>query len=628
MRKTYEEHCDVCPEEHRKTRTRKVTVADRLSALRACMKQEGIDAYLVPTDDFHGSEYVGDYFKCRAFLTGFTGSAGTALVLADSAYLWTDGRYFLQAAQQLEGTGITLMKAGQEGVPGIEAFLAEHLSKGQVLGYDGRCVAYAKADQLRKKLEAKGISCSGSTSEGPLDLAGRIWEDRPPLSAERVWQLDDSYTGKSRAQKLAMVREAMEKENCSWHILSSLDDIAWLLNLRGSDIEDNPVFLSYLMVMPQKAYLYAAGKAFDASVRGSLEQDGVELRPYEEIYADAKKIPAKDRILLDPSKVSDTLWTSVKHAACVKRTNPEILMKAVKNPVEMAHIRQAHIKDGVSVCRLIFWLKEQMKHADQAEPVTELGVAQKLLALRQEQAHFLGPSFETIAAYGTHGAVIHYSPTPESDIPVEPRGFLLLDSGGQYLEGTTDITRTFAMGPVSDKMKRDFTRIVRSNLALANAVFLYGCTGMNLDVLARMPLWEDCLDYKHGTGHGVGHVLNVHEGPNGFRWRQSPDRSEGSVLEEGMITTDEPGIYLEGEYGIRLENELICRRGVKNEYGQFMYFEVITWVPFDLDAVLPEELSPAEKRWLNAYHAEVYRRVSPYLSADETEWLRHATRAV
>ena len=605
-----------------------MTAADRLSTMRACMKQEGIDAYLVPTDDFHGSEYVGDFFKCRAFLTGFTGSAGTALVLADSAYLWTDGRYFLQAAQQLEGSGITLMKAGQEGVPGIEDFLAEHLSKGQVLGYDGRCVPYAKAEQLRKKLEAKGILCKGSTPDGPLDLVGKIWKDRPPLSAKSVWQLDESYTGRSRAQKLTMVREAMEKENCGWHILSSLDDIAWLLNLRGSDIEDNPVFLSYLMVMPEKACLYAAGKAFDSSVCEALEKDGVELRPYEEIFADAKQIPAAGRVLLDPATVSDTLWNSLAHARCVRKTNPEILMKAVKNPVEMAHIRQAHIKDGVSVCRLIYWLKEQMKHAGQAEPVTELGTARKLLALRQEAEHFLGPSFETIAAYGPHGAVIHYSPTPETDLPIEPRGFLLLDSGGQYLEGTTDITRTIACGPLTQKEKEFYTRVLRGNLNLGSARFLYGCTGTVLDYLARQPLWEIGVDYNHGTGHGVGFLLNVHEGPNSFSYKLMQGRPLPCVMEEGMVTSNEPGVYFENEFGVRCENLMLCVKDEKNAYGQFMRFETLTMVPWELDAIIPSMLNDREKALLNAYHAQVYENIAPHLEGAEKEWLREATRAV
>ena len=607
-----------------------MTVPGRLNALRKCMKQEGIDAYLVPTDDFHGSEYVGVYFKCREYLTGFTGSAGTALILADSAYLWTDGRYFLQAAEQLEGSGITLMKIGEEGVPEIDAFLAENLKDGQVIGFDGRCMTTKKANALFRKLYDTGISWKTDAEGGPLDLVGSIWNDRPPLSCAPVWELDEAYAGESRAQKLEKVREEMKKEECEYHILASLDDIAYLLNLRGGDILYNPVFLSYLEVTPEKVFLYAQKDAFGQDVLEALSRDGVCLRPYESIYSDASRLPADSRVLLDSSTVNYTLWTSLEHAiaACIDRENPTLLMKAVKNPVEMEHMRRAHIKDGAAVCRFIFWLKEKMRHYDPDHPVTELSASEKLLSFRQEMEHFLEPSFETIAAYGPHGAVIHYSPTKESDIPIEPQSFLLVDSGGQYLEGTTDITRTIACGPLTEKEKEYYTRVLRGNLNLGSARFRHGCTGTALDYLARQPLWEIGADYNHGTGHGVGFCLNVHEGPNSISYKLIQGRPTPCVMEEGMVTSNEPGMYFEGEFGVRCENLMLCVKDEKNSYGQFMHFEELTMVPWELEAVVPELLSEREKALLNAYHAAVYENIAPYLEGEEREWLREATRAI
>lgn len=603
-------------------------VPERLSALRACMEQEGIDAWLVPTDDFHGSEYVGDHFKCREFLTGFTGSAGTALVLKDSAYLWTDGRYFLQAARQLEGTGITLMKIGEEGVPKIAEFLEEHLSRGQVLGFDGRCMTYAKADALLQKLGKRGISFRVCGEDGPLDLVGRIWDDRPPLPCAPVWELDVSCAGASRAEKLEKVREAMRKEECDIHILASLDDIAWLLNLRGDDILHNPVFLSYLEITPDRAILFAREKAFGADIRESLAKDGVQLSPYEEIYSHVRQIPEGSRVLVDSSNVNDTLWTSLSQVKRIDKSNPTILMKAVKNPVEMQHMREAHIKDGVAVCRFIYWLKEQMRNPDPEHPVTELTVCDKLLSFRQEMEHFLDLSFDTIAAYGPHGAVIHYSPTEETDIAVENRGFLLIDSGGQYLEGTTDITRTIACGPLTQEEKEFYTRVLRGNLNLGAAVFLHGCTGVSFDYLAKQPLWEIGRDYNHGTGHGVGYLLNVHEGPNGISSKLIPGRSTPCVMEEGMVTSNEPGFYLEGSFGVRCENLILCVKGEKNSYGQFLHFETLTMVPWELDAIVPELLNEREKAILNGYHATVYEKISPFLEGAEKDWLREATRTI
>ena len=605
-----------------------MTVPEKLRALRACMKEEGIDAWLVPTDDFHGSEYVGDYFKCREYLTGFTGSAGTALVMMDSAYLWTDGRYFLQAAQQLSGSGIELMKTGAEGVPTIEEFLKQHLGAGKVLGYDGRCLPSSKGAALRRILEKPGAVCKNSEGSRPLDLTGRIWKARPKMSCAPVWEFPDEYTGKSRAKKLHDLRSAMSGEECGYHIIASLDDIAWLLNLRGNDILHNPVFLSFFEVTPEEYLLYAQEDAFSEEIRNRLKQDGITIRPYEEIYRAAEEIPAGSRVLIDASSINDALWTSLCAAKCVYRRNPTTAMKAVKNPVEMEHMRKAHVKDGAAVCRFIFWLKKRMREYDPAHPVTELDVVEKLLEFRREQEHFLDESFETIAAYGPDGAIIHYSPTAASNRALAPESFLLLDSGGQYLEGTTDITRTIACGKLTREEKEIYTRVLRGNLNLGAARFLHGCTGMAFDYLARQPFWEIGMDYNHGTGHGVGFLLNVHEGPNSFSYKIMQGRPLPCVLEEGMVTSNEPGFYLEGRFGVRCENLILCVKDEKNSYGQFMHFENLTLVPWELDAVVPDLLNEKERALLNDYHSLVYEKISPCLEGEEREWLRTATRPV
>ena len=612
----------------KKEGTDNMCVPKRLAALRQKMKENGINAYLVPTDDFHGSEYVGDYFKCRRFLTGFTGSAGTALVAMDGAWLWTDGRYFLQAQGELKDSTVTLMKAGEEGVPTIERFVQEHLKEGEVLGFDGRCMTAGKGDRFERILKKNGAGVMVSRNGSPLDLAGEIWEDRPALSCEKVWSLDISYAGKTRAEKLKELRAAMEEKKCGYHVLTSIDDIAWLLNLRGSDIACNPVFLSYLVVTPDNVLLFAQAEAFDEEILRALEADGVILKAYNDIYSYVKDIPEKSRVLLDSSIVNYTLWTSLTHVTRVDSPNPTMLLKAVKNKAEMEHMREAHIKDGVAVTRFMYWLKKRMASYDPKVPETELSTAEKLLELRKEQEHFLDLSFETIAAYGPHGAVIHYSPTPETDIPLEAKSFLLVDSGGQYLEGTTDITRTFACGPLTDEEKEYYTRVLRGNLNLAAARFKYGATGMTFDYLARSPLWEAGKDYNHGTGHGVGFLLNVHEAPNSFSYKPMQGRRTPCVFEEGMITSDEPGFYLEGRFGVRCENLLLCVEAEKNEYGRFMRFETLTMVPWDLDAVDPDQLSAGEKKLLNEYHAQVWEKISPYLEGDEKEWLKEATRAI
>ena len=594
-------------------------IAERLSRLRALMQQKGVGAYYVPTADFHLSEYVNPYFKSRQYLTGFTGSAGTLVVTMDEAALWVDGRYFIQAEEQLSGTPVKLMKMGEEGVPSVLEYLSK-LPEGTVIGLDGRTVSAAMALRMEKTLSTRNI-----TLEPDMDLVGDIWPDRPPLPNAPVYVLGVDSVGVSAADKIADIRRVLVEKDADAHVLCTLDDIAWLFNLRGGDVECNPVFLSYAIIERDAAYIFADKSKFHACVQEYPRQLNVTLLPYNDIYEFASKYDEGDAILLSTASVNYTLYDKLyDKAIIIDEENPEQLKKAIKNPVEIENMRKAHIKDGLAVTRFMRWVKENVGK----EPISELSAAAKMDSLRLETEGNLGRSFSTISAYGPHAALPHYAPTEESNLAVEPRGFLLMDSGGQYYEGTTDITRTIAVGPLTDTEKKHFALVLRSMLRLANARFLYGCRGLNLDILARGPLWDEGLDFKHGTGHGIGYLLNVHEAPNGFRWKIVPERVDSCVFEEGMITSDEPGIYIEGSHGIRTENLIVCRKGEKNEYGQFMYFETLTMAPIDLDAIDPSYLNDAEKQQLNDYHRLVYEKLSPYMDDGEREWLRKYTRAI
>ncbi len=609
-------------------------IRKRLTELRALMAEKEIDACLVPTDDFHASEYVGGHFKCREYITGFTGSAGTAVVTQDMAGLWTDGRYFIQAAQQLEGSGVTLYKMGEPDVPTVHEFLAKTLKEGQCLGFDGRTVSAKEASDLARKLRENGVSVNDAE-----DLVGTIWKDRPPLSCEPVSELGTQWAGRSRAEKCADIRGKMREKGADVFLLTALDDIAWLLNIRGGDVHCNPVVLAYLAMTQQEILLFANEKAFPEAVRRSLEADGVQLRPYDAVYGYAASLGAGAdgcvsggtacahgmKVLLCRAKVNSRLVSSIPEGAeILDEENLTLLPKAVKNPTEVANERIAHIRDGVAVTKFIFWLKKNVGKI----PMTELSAADHLNGLRAAQEHFMGNSFDPIISYGPHAAINHYSATPETDVPIGPEGFLLADTGGQYLEGTTDITRTIVMGPVSDEQKMYFTAVLRGMLNLADVKFRQGCTGRNFDYVAREPLWRLGQDFNHGTGHGVGYYLNVHEAPNGFRWRTVPERKDDAVLEEGMITSDEPGYYVEGQYGIRHENLIVCQKAEKTAFGQFLCFEHLTMVPFDLDGVVPEQMTERERGLLNAYHAKVYETIAPYLEPEEREWLKKATREI
>ena len=590
---------------------------EELCCLRERMQKESVNAYLIMTDDFHGSEYVGDYFKSREYISGFTGSAGTLLVRKDCAGLWTDGRYFLQAETQLAGSGITLFRSGQPGVPDLEDYLVEQLADGQTLGFDGRCVMAGYARKLRERLEQKGVRIRND-----LDLVGDVWPDRPALSKEPVWPLAERYAGIGVKDKLAEVRQILHKKKADWFLLASLEDICWLLNVRGNDVACTPVVLSYLMMGRDQVFWYVQREAVPEPVQADLQEAGVVLREYGQIYEDVSRLPGGVRLLCDENHVNDALISRIAPDVVVlDGENPTLLLKAVKNPVEVANEKAAHIKDGIAVTRFIYWLKTRVGR----EEITEMSAASRLEMFRREQEDYLEPSFYPILAYGPHGAIVHYSADETSDVLLEPEGFLLADTGGHYMEGTTDITRTIALGPLTEEQKEMYTTVLKAHIRLADAVFLQGAAGVSLDVLARTPLWERGLDYNHGTGHGVGYLLSVHEGPNSFRFRPSAVRGGDHVMKEGMITSDEPGIYLEGKFGVRLENLLVCAAKQTNSYGTFLGFEPLTMVPFDRDAILWDALSEKELRWLAAYHQKVYESLAPHLSEEERQWLRETT---
>ncbi len=597
-----------------------MTVTQRLQALRAEMKQRGIYAYFVPSSDYHQSETPGEYFRCRAYLSGFSGSAGTLIVTDTEAFLWTDGRYFIQAERQLSGSGITLCKMGEENVPTVEEYIATALPEGCVFGFDGKVVSAKDGERFAATLEDKKISLH--TTE---DLCGLIWEDRPPLSREKAFRLAEKYAGKSTAKKLSQIREEMKRQGADTHVVASLDDIAWIYNIRGNDIACTPLVLSYSIITQSSAALFLNDGVADEALKEGLQKEGVTVLPYDALLSTISALSPDARILLDKNKVSYALLRSIPDGATViSGENPSSLMKAIKNSVEIENLRISHLWDGVAVTKFMYWLKKNVGKIE----MTEGSASEKLLEFRRQQPDFIEPSFNTIAAYNENAAMMHYKPDDQGGASLKAEGFLLVDSGGQYFTGTTDITRTFVLGPVPALWKLHYTTVLRSMLGLSSARFLYGCRGINLDILARGPLWDLNIDYKCGTGHGVAYLSCVHEAPNGFRWKVVPERNDSCILEEGMVTTDEPGVYMEGSHGIRIENELLCQKGDKIGSDQFMYFETLTYAPIDLDAVDPSLLSFREKEALNSYHAMVYEKIAPHLTNEERDWLKEYTKAV
>lgn len=590
-------------------------ITEKIAKLKELMKERGIDYYIIPSADYHQSEYVGDYFKGREWISGFTGSAGTVVVTQNEVGLWTDGRYFIQAEKQLQGSGITLFKMGEEGVPTFIQYIVNNIQSGETLGFDGKVLATNTVLDFEAKLKDKKVNFNFE-----FDLVGEIWKDRPSLPASQVFVLEEKFTGESVEKKLTRVRNILEEENCDVNIITSLDDIAWIFNIRGNDVKNNPVNLAYAAITVDKAVLYIGEEKLNSEVEKYLYKNGVEVRDYFEIYEDMERVSNSNIIMMDLNKVNYTIFKKLNpEIKVINRSNPSTIMKACKNKVELENLRNSHVKDGVAVTKFMYWLKNSIGK----EEITEMSATQKLESFRKEQELYIEPSFDTIAAYESNAAMMHYKSTPETDRRLEAKNLFLVDSGGQYFDGTTDITRTFVLGECSEELKKHFTLVLKGMINLSKVKFLYGVTGTNLDILARQALWNIGIDYKCGTGHGVGFLLNVHEGPQGIRVQYNPQ-----VLEEGMNVTNEPGVYIAGSHGIRLENELIVQKAEKTEFGQFMKFETMTYAPLDLDGVIKELLSKEEIEYLNNYHQMVYEKVSPYLTLEEKEWLKEYTRAI
>lgn len=588
-------------------------IKERLVKLREEMNKEGMQAYIIPTSDFHETEYVSEYFAARKYMSGFTGSAGVLVVLLDKAGLWTDGRYFIQAANQLAGSGIDLMKQGQEDTPSIEEYIITNLTQGSVVGFDGRVMNVNDANKYKQAFMMHDIKMVTDK-----DLVGRIWDDRPALPCTETFHYDEKYAGKSISEKLTQVREAMKGYNCRSHIVTKIDEIAWLYNLRAHDVPHFPVALAYTIIKENDAMIYIDASRLDEESKTLFAQNHIQVKDYEAIYEDVKTLEGP--VLVDGNFVNSKIVYSL-NTEIVYAQDPIVLLKAMKNEIELANTRNAHIKDGVACTKFMYWLMQNVNNG-----ISEMSAQEKLQELRKEQADYLEDSFNTICAYKEHAAMMHYSSNEETNVELKPEGMLLVDSGGQYLDGTTDITRTFVLGSITEEEKKWFTLALKGHIRLEKANFLYGCRGLNLDILARGPLWDLDMDYQCGTGHGVGHLSNVHEAPNGFRWKIVPERNDSCVLEEGMITSNEPGVYVEGKFGIRHENEMVVVKGNKNFYGQFMHFETLTFVPFDRKGIDKSLLSEDELAWLNDYHASVYEKISPFLTNEEAEWLKEACR--
>lgn len=591
---------------------------NELKNLQKILKEKNIDAYIIPSSDYHNSEYVSDFFKSKTLLSGFTGSAGTMVVTPEEAFLWTDGRYHIQAQKQLENTSVKLMKQGQPDVPSIKDFLYDELEKNQTLGFDGKVLSASFILDLQNKLPNIKIKADE-------DLINLIWENRPSLPFSMLYILEQFYSGKSHSDKINEIRQIMSNKNVDIHIISSLEDQAWLYNLRANDVLHTPVFLSFTIITNYQCHLFIDTRKIDKNVEKYLKDNDISIHEYEEFYEYIKNLE-NEKILMDFNKTNYLIYSYLKDKnTLVNEQDPSLLLKAIKNDTEIKNIKYAHIKDGVAFTKFMYYVKTNIQHDSS---MTEISVSDYLEEQRRNQQSFVDLSFNTICAYKEHAAMMHYSANNETNYQLNPSDLLLIDSGGHYLDGSTDITRTIALGPISEQQKIHFTTVLKSVIALSNAVFLKGARGTNLDILARGPIWNLLIDYKCGTGHGIGNLLSVHEAPNGFRWQIVPERNDSAVLLPGMITTNEPGIYLENKYGIRIENELLCIEKGKSEFGEFLGFETITYAPIDLDAIDKTLLNVQEITWINRYHKLVYEKISPYLSPEEIEWLKEYTREI
>lgn len=590
------------------------TIKQRINALRTKFGQEGIAAFIVPSTDPHLSEYVAPHWQSREWISGFTGSAGTVVVTREKAGLWTDSRYFLQAAQQLEGSDIDLYKEMLPETPSILAFLSANLKPGEAVGIDGTVFSAEEAMQLQDKLKKDGISVKNIAD--PMNL---IWTDRPAMPEGPAYIYETKYAGKSSQGKIATIRKEMEETGAEALLISALDEIAWTLNIRGNDVHCNPVVVSHLLIGKNDAHFFIQPQKVTEKLSAYLKEIGVSIHSYEDIESFLNRLTASS-ILLNPSKTNYAAYSAIRpDCRIVKGASPVALLKAIRNEQEIAGIHAAMQRDGVALVKFLKWLEEAVPAGGE----TEISVDKKLHEFRAAQPLYMGESFDTIAGYKEHGAIVHYEATPETDVPLKPEGFLLLDSGAQYLDGTTDITRTIALGALTEEEKTDYTLILKGHIDLAMAVFPEGTRGAQLDVLARMPIWQHRMNFLHGTGHGIGHFLNVHEGPQSIRMNENP-----VTLQAGMVTSNEPGVYKAGSHGVRTENIVLTVKAGEGMFGNYLKFETITLCPICKKGIIKEMLTTEEIDWLNDYHRNVYEKLSPDLNKEEQEWLREATSKI
>ena len=579
----------------------------RIEEARKIMKKYKVDAYIVTSSDYHQSEYIDDYFKGREYLSGFTGSAGILVIFKDEACLWTDGRYHIQAEKQLKGSEVKLFKQGNLGVPTYQEYIISKLAENSKIGIDAKILLSSDVNEILSNKKYKIVD---------FDLLEEVWDKRKKLPNGKIFILEDKYTGKTYKEKVKEIRTTLKEKGADYNIVSSLDDIAWIYNFRGCDVIHNPVALSFTIISEKKSILYINEKKLDKKTQKYFKDNKIEIKEYFEFFEDIKKL--KGNILVDFNKISYAIYEAIGKNTLINSMNPSTYLKAHKNKTEIANTKEIHVQDGVAIVKFMYWLKTNYKK----ENITEFSAEQKINSLRKEIEGYLDLSFHTISAFGKNAAMMHYSAPEKKSTKIED-GVYLLDSGGTYLKGTTDITRTFFLGKVGKQEKTDNTLVLKGMLALSRAKFLLGATGTNLDILARQFLWNVGIDYKCGTGHGVGHILNVHEGPHGIRFQYNPQR-----LEVGMIVTNEPGAYIEGSHGIRIENELLVKEACETEHGKFLEFETITYAPIDLDGIIKTLLTKEEKQQLNEYHSEVYKKLSPYLNKKEKEFLKEYTKSI
>ena len=579
----------------------------KIEEARKVMKKYKVDAYIVTSSDYHQSEYIDDYFKGREYLSGFTGSAGILVIFKDEACLWTDGRYFIQAENQLKASEIKLFKQGNLGVPTYKEYIISKLAENSKIGIDAKILLSSDINEILSKKKYKIVD---------FDLLEEVWDKRKKLPDGKIFILEDKYTGKTYKEKVKEIRETLKEKGADYNIISSLDDIAWIYNFRGDDVQHNPVALSFTIISEKNSILYIDKNKLDDKTQKYFKDNKVEIKEYFEFFEDIKKL--KGNILVDFNKISYAIYEAISKNTLINSMNPSTYLKAHKNETEITNTKEIHIQDGVAIVKFMYWLKNNYKK----ENITEFSAEEKINSLREKIEGYIDLSFSTISAFGKNAAMMHYSAPEKNSTKIED-GVYLLDSGGTYLKGTTDITRTFFLGKVGKQEKTDNTLVLKGMLALSRAKFLFGATGTNLDILARQFLWNVGIDYKCGTGHGVGHILNVHEGPHGIRFQYNPQR-----LEVGMIVTNEPGAYIEGSHGIRIENELLVKEVCETEHGKFLGFETITYAPIDLDGIVKTLLSKEEKQQLNEYHLEVYEKLSPYLNKKEREFLKEYTKSI